>query len=124
MAKGVLWQGAVTQLTHKAVLDVGAPFVVASRGQISKAVGHEASGSDRRSGSWARVGEGPRNRLRIQESRGPPLDSYAGANRIRFNRTSTWARKGPLRHLSRNSPAPCQASKRRAYQLGQELPSR
>src|SRR5690554_7646984 len=95
MTKGLLIQGAVTQLADKAVLDIGAPFVVASRGQVRKTVAHEASGSERRSGSWARVGREPGNRQLKPINPRSPLDSYAGANRIRFNRTSTWTRKSP-----------------------------
>src|SRR5690554_607785 len=60
MTKGLLIQGAVTQLADKAVLDIGTPFVVASRGQVRKTVAHEASGSERQSGSWAQIGRRPR----------------------------------------------------------------
>src|SRR5690554_3773903 len=39
--------------------------------------------------------EGPGDRQLKQRNPRPLLDSYAGANRIRFNRTSTWTQKSP-----------------------------
>src|SRR5690554_6197777 len=53
VAKGVLLEGAFAQLTHEVMFDIGAPVVVASSSQVSKAVAHGVSGSQRGSGAWA-----------------------------------------------------------------------
>ena len=117
VAKRRLRQRGVAQLVHEIVLDIRAPIVLASGGEIGKAVAHcvppvvmirRAGEKDRGNGTEGWRKGAPR----------PSLDPYAGTRvAIHSNALAGSGSAGPvlgsqkptLRHLSRISPAPRQA---------------